>query len=147
MAETKVTINGETNAGGAWASWTPTTSNFDTTKATLDFAKYAQIGKTVHFKLQYSLTSNAVGSEPTFSLPVAAATGYASYARIGEATFNDPGIQTIYGPVLLKSTTQISAYAYATGATYLQFATISATAPFTWGNTDVIYMQGAYEAG
>lgn len=158
-AVTLPAINGGTTAGvlttdasgnvtvdGAWTDWTPTTSNFNTAKATLNFAKYAKIGKTVNFKIQYTLTSNAVGSEPTFSLPVAAAAGSAAYVSIGSSVFNDIGSQTTYGPVLLKNTTSICAYAYNAGSTYLQYATVSATVPHTWANTDIIYMQGTYQA-
>lgn len=138
--------SGNVTVDGIWTAWTPTTTNFDITKATLNFAKYAKIGKTVNFKIQYTLTSNAVGIEPTFSLPVAAAGGSVAYVSVGSAVLNDVGTQTTYGPVLLKNTTSICAYAYNAGSTYLQYSTVSATVPHTWANTDTIYMQGTYEA-
>ena len=38
--------------GAAWQSWTPTFTNMS--GGTLNYAKYHQIGKTIHFRLKYT---------------------------------------------------------------------------------------------
>src|SRR5690606_38953756 len=57
--------------GGAWSSWTPTLLGFSGTP-TVSYAKYKQIGKTVHVIIGVSGTSNSGGK--TFTPPVPAAT-------------------------------------------------------------------------
>lgn len=74
MAETKVTINGETDGGGVWQSWTPTITNSGgSITATAGFAKYTRIGKTIHFKAAINISAVGAVGGLRFTPPVAAA--------------------------------------------------------------------------
>ena len=72
MAETKVTINGETNGGGAWQSWTPTFSNSNgTLTMNVTYAKYMVIGKTVFWRIMCNTTAVSTPGGLYFTPPVA----------------------------------------------------------------------------
>lgn len=76
MAETKVTINGETDGGGAWTAWTPTitasTGAFTTVSGS---GKYKVIGKTCHFIVNITITTVGTATGTVFTLPVTAKDG------------------------------------------------------------------------
>ena len=72
----KQRINGDQlgNTGGAWQTWTPTiTNSAGSITATPAFAKYIQIGKTVHFKITLSISAVSAGGSLRITPPVAAA--------------------------------------------------------------------------
>lgn len=67
------------NAFGVWKDWTPTISygggTTNPTSNTKNYAKYIQIGKTVHFSLSYSVVKGSGNRTLTgYSLPVPIAT-------------------------------------------------------------------------
>lgn len=71
MAETKVTINGETNAGGAWTAWTPTFFNSNgTLTMNVSYAQYKLIGKTVFWRMQCNTTAVSTPGVLLFTPPV-----------------------------------------------------------------------------
>lgn len=73
MAETKVTINGESDAGGAWINYTPTFGGFSAAP-TGYIARYIQIGKTVVCNVIMPNTGTSNATTFTVSAPVVAAT-------------------------------------------------------------------------
>lgn len=73
-----------TPSSEAWTAWTPTitaaTGSFTATSAS---ARYIQIGKTVHFKCDITITTVGTGTGLLFTLPVNAAStiGTVCYGR------------------------------------------------------------------
>lgn len=68
-------ITGTGTSLGAWTSWTPTiTSGTGTfTTVTVTVARYCQIGKIVHLRLLFNITTNGTaGADIRFTLPVTA---------------------------------------------------------------------------
>lgn len=131
--------------GQAWASWTPTLANLTLGNGTVA-ATYVQIGKTVHFKWKFTLgTTSAVGTSPTFTLPV---TALAAENERGQflATYQDTGLSITYGYGFIATTTTCGMYCWNASGTYVAAAGVTATVPVTFGSTDVIMVFGTYEA-
>lgn len=133
--------------GAAWQSWTPTWTNVS--GGTLNYAKYIQIGKTVHFRLKYTLAGAGVSGAGIFSLPT---TLHADYTTIS-GSFNagvfiydtSPG-NVYYGYLSIESSTTVRIFIINTATTNAAAANISATGPMTWASGDIIQVAGTYEA-
>lgn len=88
--------------GGSWTAWTPTitaaSGSFTTTSAA---GRWMQIGKTVFFNVNITITTVGAGTGLTFSLPV---TAYESDKLMGG--FREGAITGYTGVVRLTTTTQ-----------------------------------------
>lgn len=125
-----------------WGTWTPTFTNFTQGDATVT-ARFVRIGRTIHYRLAVTLGgTSAMGSNPTFTLPVAAVS-MGSTEPMGIASLRDEGTADYAATVRVGSTT--TATLFSLGASSVH-TTITSTAPFTWVSTDKFYAQGAYEA-
>jgi hypothetical protein len=124
-----------------WQTWTPTFANFTKGSATVT-AKYTQVGKTVHFRLEVTLSSSTMGSIPTFTLPITASS-YLTGTPIGQVEITDTGTTTYTGVCNLVTTTTAK-MVYLDSNTAKQ--NITSTQPMTWANTDVFAITGTYEA-
>jgi hypothetical protein len=132
--------------GGAWKAWTPTLANWTVGANAVD-AKYTQIGKTVHFRLYWKFGAGAaVGTSPTFSLPVTAVTypGSGGQAQIATGTCLDSTVSPYSLVGMWASTT--TALIMHIPATSSVPTTVTASVPGTWSSNDEIYLQGTYEA-
>lgn len=135
-----------TGSGWAWQSYTPTLANLTLGNGTLT-GKYCQIGKTVVGRISFVLGStSAVGTSPTFTLPVTAIGGYAGNEPLGTVFFYDSGIALYTGQLTLFSTTVVAITASAASGSYVTNAGITSTVPFTWGTSDSILIEFMYEA-
>lgn len=136
------TTAGET--GGAWKAWTPTWANLTIGNATQD-CKYTQIGKTIHFRCVITLgNTSSVGTNPTFTLPVASNAAYL-FTPCGSSRCQDTSGAWYLGTVYANGSTG-QPIIYNTSGSWIASAGLSATNPFTWTNTDVMYLTGTYEA-
>lgn len=140
-----------TEAGGlgaAWQNWTPSWTNFTTGNGTLNYAKYIQIGKTVHFRLSFTLgTTSAVATGPYFSAPVNTNTGYAAADNINAVgQYNDASGERYMLSCLLPSANNIALWYHNATATSTFFRQVTATVPVAYASTDVITVAGSYEA-
>lgn len=128
--------------GGAWADWTPTFANLTKGSATVT-AKYIQIGKTVHFRLLVQLAADSsVGTTPTFTLPVEAASD--NYEFLLRCV--DTGTASFMGRGSYSSTTTSSLRVFTVSGTQIILSNVTATVPHTWANTDEIRVSGTYES-
>lgn len=138
ITDINTAVDGVTSA---WVAYVPTTTNLTIGNGTL-FARYKQIGKTVHVKIRFTLgTTSAVTGNPTFSLPLTAANGTALFGKayfLG-SVFND-------GAVIQDSTTVISTRAINASATYATYTPLTSTIPFTWATNHYIDIGITYEA-
>ncbi len=129
----------------AFSSWVPTWVNLSGGATT--YAKYVQIGKTVFYRILYTLGGAGVAGSVTFTLPVTANSNYTvARSMIGQCHFNDTGTGSAPGNVRLETTGTGLLLAQGSAATYVTNELLSSTVPFTWANTDVIGIQGFYEA-
>ena len=137
-----------TGTGWAWQTWTPTLANLS--GGTQTFAKYIQVGKTVHFRWLYTLAGAGVGTSPSFTLPVVAAADYIQAVDSPMsfiASYNDSSANTV-SPLLtfMSSTTVIRLIAPTAGSTYVGVANLTSSVPVSWGSGDYLFVTGTYEA-
>lgn len=126
----------------AWTAWTPTLANLTLGNGT-QTARYQRIGRLIVFRYKLVLGStSAVGTGPTFTLPVAA-TGYTSLQDcIGPVVLIDTGTANYTGQAFTNNTVA-AMYMLNSTAT---LSAITATFPFTWTTNDVLACTGTYEA-
>jgi len=133
--------------GGAWQSWTPTATNIG---AGLQYARYTQIGKTVHFKIKHILQSASVAGGVTYTLPVAPRDETGGRTPINSTCmFIDVSAGATarwVGFALMGGSDDIVLNAIDTGGDYGFRGILSSTIPFAWASSDEIYVTGSYEA-
>ena len=131
---------------GKWISYTPTLTNITLGNGTLS-ALYIRIGRFAMVKFVFTLGStSAIAANPTFSLPLTGATtGTTSLTPYGFGYFGDTGVNNYFGMVGLDTTTTARFWGWNAAGTIIQLAEVNATAPFTWGNTDVLAGNIFYE--
>jgi hypothetical protein len=127
---------------GAWTSYVPTLTNVTLGTGGTKSGYYCQIGKTVHFRVKFTLgTSGALTGQMAISLPVAVNSDISYYQSIATGGgFNGADFFNIYIITDGKTYVQLT-----DGATSKLYPT-SATNPFTWANTHSFTMSGTYEA-
>jgi hypothetical protein len=106
-------------------------------------ARYRQLGNTVDVVFKFTLGSTStISAFPGITLPV-----NAKYTNvmIGTNTYIDSGTTYYPGPNLMASASSIWFGAEVTSTTYNNIGTVQSTVPFTWGNTDVIFVTLSYE--
>jgi hypothetical protein len=142
-------FSGTGTGDGTWTTWTPTLTNLTLGNGTKT-GRYMQIGKTVHFRFSFKLGStSAVGTAPSFSLPVTAAAAVSTEANsepLGNVVFVDSAVSRYTGICVLSGTTDGLIYNLAVNGTYPTFNNVTATTPITWGTSDEITVTGTYEA-
>jgi hypothetical protein len=140
-------ITGTGTSLGAWTAYTPTLggTGWAIGDGTVT-ARYVQIGKIVHYRVQItagSTTTFGASTYPTLTLPVTAVSAQ-DLAQNHRAIFFDASLGKRY-----------FAWAYQTNTTTIRLVTLSAdgadttttaTVPFTWASSDIIIAFGTYEA-
>jgi hypothetical protein len=128
-----------------WTTYTPTISGFTIGNGSL-VARYAQIGKTVHLRITFTLGStSAVSAAPRFTLPVNASS--ITYIIAGSGSFGDFGVGDYILLPIIEFANQIYCALANTTATFAsENAGISSTVPFTWTTNDSIAINMTYEA-
>lgn len=128
-----------------WISFTPTLTNITVGNASLS-GRYKVIGNFVRFQARIVLGStSSMGSTPLITLPVTKDSSFNADGIIATARLYNNGVKLYLGGV--TGTGEILSYsvdASAVGVTYTEEALLSATVPFTWGDTDSIYIEGSY---
>lgn len=127
------------NSAGTWTPYTPTWASAGTQPALgngILYADYSRLGDTIHFSvtIQMGSTTTYGTGAYTISLPFAAASGP---RQIFSAMYNDSGSDYI-GVGMVPSGSS-SCYLFTGISTF-----VTATAPFTFGNGDVIAVSGTY---
>jgi hypothetical protein len=131
--------------GGAYLPWVPTWTNLTNGKFSLNQCRYSRIGKTIHFYITVALTSDAVTGSVSFTLPVSAYVGVPGQ-YIGQTIYTETGTGNNLGRVSCTSESGASLVYDSVYGSEIVPAALSSTAPFTWGDTDLIYIHGTYEA-
>jgi hypothetical protein len=136
--------------GGAWTAYTPTWTNITVGNGTQDSA-YLNAGKLylVRIKLTFGSTTSVSGL-PEFTLPNSATYegSYSVFTPVGLATFYDDSAGAGRAGTITPATTTTRARILINTAdtTYVGFAAISSTAPWTWTTSDRIEAQFMFEA-
>jgi hypothetical protein len=130
-----------------WDAWTPSFTNLTVGNGTLT-AKYIKIGKTIIARVHFVFgNSSAVSGAVSFTLPVTSVSypGIATVQPIGVAEYFS--VSTIIeGWVAWASTTSANVYVKNSAGTYVVFAVLSSTVPYTWATAMEIHLNLCYEA-
>ena len=131
----------------AWQSWTPTWTNLTVGNGTVA-AYYARTGKTVCARIRFTMGStSSMGTNPSFTLPVTAATEYATQPpAIGIAYVEDASVAGYLGFIRAISDTAAKPAVWNSSATYVTDGGLGATTPFTWATNDFFNGTFMYEA-
>lgn len=131
--------------GAAWASWTPTYVNMTVGNGTHQ-SFFIQIGKVVHCRIGFTFgTTSAMGTNPTFSLPVTSISTMTAGEWIG-------GLRAVVAgsgfPGYIQWATSTTAFLLAMNAasTNVSDVNFSATVPATWASTNTFFGTFMYEA-
>lgn len=126
----------------AWIAYTPTLTNITLGSGGTSAFYYQVVGKQVNVRGKITLgTTGALTGAATFTLPV---DSILADQFFGNATLEDKGVAFYQGQVRVGTSTGI-VYGINTAGTYSVLAGTSATIPFTWGSTDVIWVNFSYE--
>lgn len=130
----------------SWSTWSPTLTNLTLGTGT-QVARYRQSGKTVDYYWQWIYgAGSAVGTTPSFTLPVAPAAHYSTGrtgAFPGTVHLLDNGVTERQGGVKISTgSTLVITYWTAAPAQ----ADITNAAPWTWAAADGFTIFGSYEA-
>lgn len=133
--------------GGAWASYTPTFTNLS--GGTLNYGKYMQIGKTVFFKVKYTMSGTNISGLVKVTAPVSIAQPSPSatsdtFSVVVE--YVDFGGNAYPGIAAVDSSSAFSLYCVDASGSFASYAGINASKPLTWGNNDYFIVSGHYEA-
>lgn len=140
-----------TGSGWTWQSWSPTLTNLTQGAGGTLSCKYIQMGKTVFFRVKFIMgTGSAVGTNPTFTLPVTANSDYSvQFPVVGEGNALVAGAANYHIFIVLASTTTMNPLLRTVGGTYVAGNTVlTATVPATWSgvSSDYMFFEGYYEA-
>lgn len=114
---------------GTWTAYTPTLTNWTASLATF---QYARVNNVVFVRFYTQVAT--MGTQPIFSLPVAIV-GFPEWQSFG---ILDVGSAWYQGNFLFHSSTSASMWYLNTSSAAGVYATITASAPFTWASGDVI---------
>lgn len=142
---TNIPVGSIATTSGAWATWSPTWTNVSGGATT--YAKYVQIGKTIHFRIKYTLAGAGVSGDIIFSTPVTMNADYLVNESVaGSGVLYDFGNAGYIAVPIVASTTTISIRPVNAAGTNGQYgAAASSTNPFTFGSGDVIQVSGTFD--
>jgi hypothetical protein len=131
----------------SWSSWTPTFTNVS--GGAITYAKYSQEGKTIHFRIKYTLAGANISGAILFTLPIAIHADYgANDTLAGAVSFLDNGAAGYTAQMLVSGTANtIELRPVGAGGTWGTYTTAaSSTVPHTWASGDFFQCSGTYEA-
>lgn len=137
-----------TGTGWSWQSYTSTPTNLTIGNGTLN-SKYIQIGKTVFGRISFVFGStSSISGSVIFTLPVTSVSypGTATTQPIGDIEYFDGASALTRGWVAWASTTTCQLLVNTAGGTYVAFAGLSSSVPYTWATNMQISLNFSYEA-
>lgn len=138
-------LEASTGTGWAFQPWTPTWSNMSVGNATV-ISTYSQVGKVVFCQVKVTFgTTTTIAGNPTFTLPVTAATSL--QGPLGMGVMTAAAAAATFGFFSIISTTQANFQLGNSATAYLQPTNdLSATVPGTWAVGSIWGGQFWYEA-
>lgn len=135
-----------TGTGSGWSlqSWTPTYTNL-TVGNGVHTSSYIQVGKLIIARLGFKFgTTSAMGTSPTFTLPVTSVTAYTDGHYLGAVRLVAAG-SPYFGYIQWATTTTAHILASGAAGSYVNDAGITSGIPNTWATNDQIQGTIIYE--
>lgn len=133
------------SGGFTFQTWSPSYTNLTIGNGTVT-ARYGTSGKFTYFEwtLTFGSTTSISGS-PEITLPTTPKnTGYNMWQ--GNIGYLDAGTNIYFGHLTIAAaTSKVILWVDRANGTYLEYAGIDATTPFTWTTNDRISLSGQYE--
>jgi hypothetical protein len=125
-----------------WQSYTPTWGGI-TIGSGASTGAYVRRGGNCLFVARLVLSSTTMTGPLTVNPPINA--GSAADLDVCKVVFSDTSATAAsVGHAAGASTSSISLWAINSAGTYLTTAAITTTIPFTWANTDIVFVHGEY---
>lgn len=133
-----------------WFNYTPTWVNLTVSSSTV-VAAFCMVGTTVHFRIRLTLAGgNAPSGSVTVTPPVTINTAYAGSSEksfFGLCKMLDTGVANYTGVLqVTNGAATMQPMAYNSSGTYSTGQAMAAAVPFTWGNSDELFITGTYQA-
>lgn len=126
-----------------WRAYTPTTVNVSGGTIT---GSWTRTGDRVTVSIMHTFAGANLTGQPTYSLPVNHLNASVEWLE-GTVLLRDNSPAAEYlGVVRKNSTTGIAPYSFLASGTYVSFANVNATTPFTWAVDDTLVMNFSYRA-
>ena len=134
------------NGIGEITTFTPTLSGITLGNGTKN-GYYVQVNKSVffHVTVAFGSTTLLTGSVDLTLPVVPASVNTFSGMNIQTYFFDNSATAIYFGGVINISINNIRCGAFLASGTYVQFADLSATVPFTWATSDKLEIFGTYE--
>lgn len=135
----------------AWQTYAPVISSTGAApvwangNGVYNYAKFCQIGKTVHFAIRFTfgtLTTKSTTNVMSISLPITAAVGNVMTFAASASVAGNAFIMS----VLSATTTTVQLFAINSAGTYANPNGVTASIPAAWVTGDSIIFNGTYEA-
>lgn len=125
-----------------WQSWTPTWGGITLGSGT-STGRYKRVNGDVEIEARLTLSSTTMTGPMTLTPPINAADA-AAFDNL-KVIYSDASLSAAsIGHAAGASTSSIALYAINSAGTYVTTAAISTTVPFTWANSDIVYVHGRY---
>jgi hypothetical protein len=111
--------------------------------------KYSQVGKTVFYRIIVTMGSTTTYGAGTwaFSLPVTSTEGTTGFPPTGTyAAYDNSAGNNYWGGIGFASTTTVAGLINSISTAGQWGGTLGTTTPFTWAQSDILYIKGFYEA-
>jgi hypothetical protein len=128
---------------GVWTNFTPSWTGLVVGNGT-QVARYRKVGKTVDVYVKFTFGSTSVmGAINYFALPFNLATTSNGFSTTG--VLEDVGVNA-YGIGAEFNSNNLILSVVSSNLTYSYINRVTSTVPFTWGTTDIFWLQIRYEA-
>lgn len=129
-----------------WVSFTPSWTSLNIGNGTQTW-KYHQVGKLVHIVGRTVLgTTSSITGLPNMALPNSFTYSDTSICVRGRAAYGDAGLATYFGTIINNTSSNLLFFYDSVSGGAIRDGSVSATTPFTFGNTDFIQAQIWFEA-
>lgn len=126
-----------------WFSWTVSTTNLTVGSGGSVTGKWKADAQLIHFEVNVTLGTSPTVGDVSFTAPVNTIS-LGSRQPQAYAILLDAGTQNYYGVVICTSASNFNIRSNDVSGTHVVNAVLSSTSPFTWGNTDAMYISGWY---
>lgn len=131
---------------GDWVAYTSSTTGFSLGSGSSQDCAYTRMGKTVWYRIKITIgTGGSVTSAILVSIPVLPASWYTVNTPLGDAVGLDQGVAVYHGRAIATANTTANREVHPTNQASPAVG-YNSTVPFTWAQTDQLFIFGTYEA-
>lgn len=127
-----------------WFNWTVVTSGLTLGTGGTITGKWNAQAQLIHYEVIITLGTSPTVGDVSFTPVVNSTFVTGSRNNRGSVTLLDTGTQNYYGVVLATAANSFNIRANTVSGSNVVNTVLSSTSPFTWGNTDAMFIDGWY---